>query len=318
MVIAIYLKIRFSQIMRFSQQIGLFRLLFILCCIFFIYNIIYQYSDYYQLPILFFIIIYRYQSFRRDRTFIKQSIKYNYWIYWIDYTIFATLIIPLSIIKGYYLDLVLYSIIIFVTPFLSNIKIRTKNLSIPFFRKGSYEYKSMLRRFYLIIILIYIFSFIGLYNDNERIFYFCIFISSLVWLSSLIKTETPLYILTYNNSRNLIQEKILNNLLNTSVLYIPFLLISILGGWKTIGFTLQLLIVTQLMITGSNIIKYWFNNNEFITSLLVVLILIPLFILAMIYPLFIFLYLGLDIVIIFKAIDKLDFFFKHDNNPKLK
>lgn len=318
MLIAIYLKIRLYQIIRLSQQIGIFRLIFVLCCLCFLCTALYLFSNYYYLPALFFVVIYRYQCYRRDKPFIKQTIRHSHLIYWIDYTIFAIFLMSISIIKGYYLDLLLYPIIILITPFLFNTKIRIKALNIPFFRKGSYEYKSMFRRFYPIIFLLYILSFIGLYNNNERVLYFCCIVSSVLWLSSLIKAEIPIYIFNYSNSRNLIQEKTLNIIFNTGLLYSSFLLIALLGGWETICFTMLLLVNTLLMTIGSNILKYCFNNNELITGLLVASLLIPLFIMSMIYPLFIILYLALDIFIIVSAMDKLDLFFNHDNNTKFK
>ncbi len=318
MLVIVFLKIKVLQILRLFKQIGVFRCLFLMLLIYLFPVILYKSADQYYLPILFFVSIYTYRSSRPDKKFIKQICQSNYLIYWAEYTLLSLLFIPISLIKEFYSDLFFYPIVILVAPFLFNIKFKKKAFSIPFFRKGSYEYQSMFRSNYPIIIITYIVSFVALYNENERVLYFCCFLSSIIWFSCLLKSEPLIYMLNYRNSQSLVQEKVLNVLLNFSLLYLPFFFISLFGGW-TIIYTVILIFVSILSVSiGSGMLKYCFPANNLLTTLIAFSVMIPLGIMSVIYPWFVVLYLLLDIFIIFRALDKLDTFFCYDNDTTFK
>lgn len=312
-----YFKLRLRQIGRLILQIGIFRTLFLLAIVLVLFFGIYKSVVNYFLPVLFLVAAYCYYNSRSDKGFLKMMYSNRYILYWIENLLISIPFISISCLKGFYYDLFIYPIFILITPFLQTIKINRKALPIPFFRKGSYEYQTMLRRSYLFILILYILSFLGLYNGNERVFYSACFMSSMLWLVSLVKPEPLIYILNYSNSRDLIKNKIQNIVYNTLVLYLPFFIISIWGGWTVIGMTAYLYWVTICSTIGINILKYCLSQNEFLTIIITLFVLLPLAIMSIIYPIFIVFNILLNIFIIFRASDKLNSFFSYDNNTTI-
>ena len=314
MFIQTYLKFRILQFLRIFQQVGIFRSIFLVLISGLLITIVYKLAENFCLPILFCFTIFARHNSRSDKKKLTSMLPNSNILYWIEYSFISLIFLLLSVIKGFYTDLFFYPIIIFTLPFLKSIRVRNIALSMPWFRKGSYEYQIMFRNSYPVLLICYIIAFLGLYNDNERVFYFGYFISSIFWFLPLLKPEPTIYMLNYLSSTNLIKIKTSNIIVNTLVLSVPFLLISPIGEWITMGMIVILVVSTICSTIGINMLKYCFSGNEFLATMIAVSVLVPLFIMSIIYPLFVLFNLLLNVFIIFRASDKLDLLFNYDNN----
>ncbi len=310
-----YLKIRSNQLVRSLREVGVIRgsFLFFLVCFFFVFL---QKLHIQYLPLcLYMMIIYIHHSSRKDKEFLKLNISsHTLLIYWCEYFIISIPFALISLLNDHGLHLLFYIVFILITPFLFVFQMKIPKLDFPFFRKGSYEFQIMFKHNYMALLACYFIGFLGIYNGNERVLYVFSAILGILWLSFLINTEPLHYIVIFRSSKDLLANKIYNILYNSIILYFPFILMGLFFGSECLG-TVLLLYVTLLLVSISfNMLKYCLLGNKFVVSLYGVLGIIPLGIVSVIYPLATIGLLFLNLLLIIRASEKLEIYFRYDQN----
>lgn len=168
-----YLKVKFRILYRSIQGIGLLRFAFIFILLVFGSLALCMNAEPRLIPIIFLLFIFFYHSYRKDKKFLQVYFRQTYLLFWFEYALLSLPFIALSLIRQDYISLLAYPILVFLSPFIFNKRLQKWRLSFPFLSKGSYEFQTGFRSQWLVFICSYLVAFLGIYNGNHRILYFC-------------------------------------------------------------------------------------------------------------------------------------------------
>jgi len=273
MIVVTILKIRCIQLLRMLKEIGFIRdivlLVFVAFLSMLVIQTIKQSSHSMIVSILAGLTVLSIHASRKDKHFIKINFKSGYFIFLVEY---LTLLIPVLIVFIIYKDwinslvLILSCILIpriylnlglrnvsstlklLLNPFSSNFSYKV-NITIPIVNPKAFEWISGLRRNFIILIPLYLlflaFSF-KQYIGPVAIFVMSVLVSGFYYIG-----ESREFIELFSrNYRTFLLQKIKMNLMYLGIIFVPFVLVSLIfqpATWFILLGTIILAIMIQVI-----------------------------------------------------------------------
>lgn len=306
MIITIF-KIRLSQFFRTLKGIGLFRIIALLLILWFVSFIGFHFLI---LPentitslIVIVLLLLSLHASRKDKHFIKTTIKSPYSIYLIEYLL---LILPFLVIWTVYLNWIgvgllilivlliplisinlklqyLGSIIkVLINPFSSNLNSKFK-VSLPFISISSFEWISGIRRNVISLAPVYLFILAFSFKPYVAVV-------GLIFLSILISgfyyNGEPREFVEFfaKNPREFMLRKIFINLKQLIILFTPILIIAMIFQTPTWHYLIIAMVYSSLIQVLAIVFKYGLfeenanlNRNSIIVLVNIFCVIVPLF-----------------------------------------
>ena len=306
-MIITFFKIRLSQFLRLLKGIGLFRIIVLLLILWFVSFTVFSFlilpENTSKSLIVIALLLLSIHASRKDKHFIKTTIKSSYSIYlseylflilpflviwivynnWIGIGLLIPIVLLISLIS---IDLKLQylgSIIkLLINPFSSNLNSKFK-VSLPFISNSSFEWISGIRRNLLLLFPVYLFFLAFSFKPYVAVVGL-IFISILV--SGFYYLGEPREFVEFfaKNPREFILRKIFINLKQLLILFTPILIIALLFQTSTWYYLIGAVIISFLIQVLTIVFKYGLfeenanlNRNSIITSINILFVIVPLF-----------------------------------------
>lgn len=306
MILTIY-KIRLSQFFRLLKGIGLFRIIALLFILWFVSFLVFQFlispeNTFISLVVIVLLLLSLHAS-RKDKHFIKTTIKSPYPIYLSEYLL---LIFPFLVIWIVHLNWIgagllllfvlsiplisinlklqnLGSIIkLLINPFSSNLNSKF-TVSLPFISSSSFEWISGIRRNLIFLFPVYLFILAFSFKPYVAVVGL-IFMSILI--SGFYYYGEPREFVEFfaKNPSEFIQRKIFINLKQLIILFVPILIIAIIFQPHTWYYLIGAIIISFFIQVLAIIFKYGLfeqnanlNRNSIIVLLNILFVIVPMF-----------------------------------------
>lgn len=304
----LYFKIRKNILFRYINLLGVGYIIIISLFLALICVLIYNIASSFALPVLYAISIYFFHSYRKDLSFLKGLFYHNIlFLNMIEYALIATPYWAISLLSGYYIDLLLYPIIVIIFSILPQYKLKYPKISNPLFQKGGYEYETEFRINYIFLFLCYIISIIAIINTNNRIFYFLCAIIGLLYCNSLLKKVPYLYLINFLCVKDLWKRTIKMIIYNNLILFIiPF--ITLLFAKNLCINELNIIVLIYVSSIGlsfsSFLLKIWMFSNS-AAQILFIIVLFPVYVVSIYNPIYIVLFIPIILFIAYEVNKKI-------------
>jgi hypothetical protein len=235
-------------------------------------------------PALLCIILFYIHTYRKDKFFIQLSFeKKNIVLYWLEYSIISLPFLLISLYKGYYIDFLLYVLIVLVAPLIFRYRIKGFSVNCCLFRKGSYEYQLSFRNNYRLSVLFYFLALAGLFHDNRNMFFVFYGLVGLLYIFPLLNTEPLIYTANFLCIKDLIEVKLKNILFNNLVLYLPLFVVCVIKNihWTA---TLIFLYFWIVLLSFCSLLIRYANDSHIVTAIIFFVVLLPASVVFLIYP----------------------------------
>lgn len=271
-IIIQYLRMQSLFLSRFCMNLGPFRIAFLLVLIVVLYmNLLFMPS--YVPIILYGLLIYIYNSMKKDREFLRIVIGKKFKIcYFILYMILALPFFIVSILKANWSELALYPFVAICVTFIPTIKnnVRLRFLH-PLLTKDAYEFLSGFRISGVWYVVLFVISVMGAINGNVKIskvmLVVAIYILNLFYMIDY-RSE---YVLNYSNAKSIFFLKIKNMLINSAVCLIPFFVLILAFEHTTHSFYICVLlyIISVMTMICTLSFRILFEKSDIVEALLV-------------------------------------------------
>lgn len=170
---------------------------------------------------------------RGDRTFLQSLSGRGYrWLYLTDYFLLSMPFVILSLLNGYFQEMVLYGAAIGLIPMIPKVNLQLPFPTHPLLMKGGYEYQNSFRLSVIFYFALLTVSLFGLCYGNLRIAEVSLTLFILIFGFLLAQPVRSSYLYNYHSVRYLFWMKIRLSLLNSIVLLGPFLLLMLIGDFS--------------------------------------------------------------------------------------
>lgn len=282
-------KVRISQFFRLLNEIGLFRVIFLLIILGFVLFFTYQFITTSENTIISLILIalllLSVHTSRKDKPFLEAIIKQPYLIYLSEYMVLTLPVLVIWIVKNNWIGAGILLLVVFIIPLIYyNLQFRylgsiiqllinpfnpnlnlTVKTRLPFISSSSFEWISGIRRNLLILIPVYLLVLVFSFKPYVAVV-------GLIFLSLIISGfyfygESREFVEFYAKSpRKFIVKKIYTNLRHLIVVFAPILIIALIFQISTWRFLLGALIVSIFIQVLTIIFKYsLFEENANLT-----------------------------------------------------
>lgn len=309
-----YFKIRLLALYRSWYGIGMFRALIILLLLLVFMAIYIHLIPNYFSNVLIGSMIYMLHTNRKDKKFIKSIFrKKSTIIYWTEYLLLSSFFLVVMIYKEFYNEIYIALILIISSPFTFVFKIKWKGINNPLFLKGGYEYILGLRTYFVLMLVCYSLCLIGIFKDNLNITFVFYMAIGILFSTFLTQPEPLIYSKQYSSVKNFIYLKLKQILWNNFATLIPIAVICVFvhsGASKTIIYAF--ILINILTITAFFIKQV--IRNKFITELLLLLLIVPIYIGSFLYYLLIVPFVLIMLLALKKTITNLTPLYYYDKS----
>jgi hypothetical protein len=202
---------------------------------------------------------------RGDITLLKSLVGKKYKQYFaIEYFILAIPFILISIFKGYFYDILLCVLIACLLPLVPRIRINFHMLTNPFLIKGSYNYQSSFRVFFIFYMLSLIASIMGVVYCNIRILQISMLVIVYIIANLICQPIKKYHLYNYCSLKHFRLMNIKMVFFNTAVILFPFLIIYYVNNINTNVFLwcVKVYFITVLFFIQTECLRYVFSKNQ--------------------------------------------------------
>lgn len=280
-----YLKIRIKEILRILLGIGILRVvcLFLICMC----GILFLVNTEKGILIFFLLCLGGYHSYRQDKYFLKCNFTDINAFFRKEYFIIGALFIVFELLHKHWLSVLGMISFTLLIPFSKKIQFYSRAIRLRFLCQCNLEYIIMVRKYWLIYVLLVLFSIMGLIHDNPRI----IKVSMIIWgiiQSSAYNEKTSIYtIINYKNYNTLQRMLWKGSVLNSCISFttFAFLLSFSIYDVKNFAFLASCIIAAILYLQGVALMSLVSENNFSFTIFRIVIFSV-VFICSCLMPLF--------------------------------
>lgn len=310
----LYIKLKYKNIKRILWNLGTFRVIFLAFISIAFVTILLTHPNHYLIPFIYFVSTYGYHSYRNDLNFLKSIyIKISYLLIR-EYLLLSIPFILIHIIREDWAELTIYPLITLSIYFLPAFRLKTNFLfSIPFLKKGGYEFNRGLRKNFLLYLLFIFLFFQGSYYHNISLSMFAGIICMLTFAGFYILPIKTYNLLNYKNVYMFFRHKISVIVFNLLLLYIPYIFIACFSNerMELFNFLLKLYISSNLFITGVCLLRYICNESVSLMLIIIVTVLFPAWITSCLSWFGFIFFIPIFFSLILSAFRNLKYYFEH-------
>ena len=292
----LYMNLRSKQIVRLFAGIGPFRCLFLIGIAAILFYAFTKVTSVWVLPVCYLLMLWLYHNNRKDKEFLSLQMHGIKRLFTAEYLLLGLPFITSGIIAANYISLPLIILIAVVMPWIHPVRFHSIILPMPLLYCGDLLYRRMFRKQVLPYAVLLFLSFMGVLHDNINLCKVCLILWGAIQGTAYMVTP-PKHELSVYNSFGMYQLILVKSgLRNIFITMFPFivLILVLIHDTEAILFCLVLFSSTLLYQLNMGMARFSFETQT-VMGIYWLLFPLPLFLVSIITPVVLILYLTFNI-----------------------
>ena len=292
----LYMNLRSKQIVRLFAGIGPFRCLFLIGIAAILFYAFTKIMSVWILPVCYLLILWLYHNNRKDKEFLSLQVHGIKRLFTAEYLLLGLPFIISGIIAANYISLPLIILIAVVMPWIHPVRFHSIVLPIPLLYNGDLLYRRMFRKQVPLYAVLLFLSFMGVLHDNINLCKVCLILWGAIQGTAYMVTP-PKHELSVYNSFGMYQLILVKSgLRNIFITMFPLivLILVLIHDTEAILFCLVLFSSTLLYQWNMGMARFSFETQT-VMGIYWLLFPLPLFLVSIITPVVLILYLTFNI-----------------------
>lgn len=293
----LYMNLRSKQIVRVLAGIGLFRCLFLIGIAAILFYAFAKVTSVWVLPVCYLLMLWLYHNSRKDKEFLSLQVQGIKRLFTAEYLLLGLPFIISGIIAANYISLPVIILIAVVMPWIRPVRFHSIVLPIPLLYSGDLLYRRMFRKQVPLYAVLLLLSFMGVLHDNINLCKVCLILWGAIQGTAYMVTP-PKHELSVYNSFGMYQLILVKSGLSNIFITMFSLIVLILvlrHDTETILFCLALFSSTLLYQWNMGMARFSFETQT-VMGIYWLLFPLPLFLVSIITPVVLILYLTFNII----------------------
>lgn len=298
----LYMNLRSKQIVRLLAGIGPFRCLFLIGIAAILFYAFTKVTSVWILPVCYLLILWLYHNSRKDKEFLSLQVHGIKRLFTAEYLMLGLPFITSGIIAANYISLPVIILIAVVMPWIHPVRFHSIVLPIPLLYSGDLLYRRMFRKQVPLYAVLLFLSFMGVLHDNINLCKVCLILWGAIQGTAYMVTP-PKHELSVYNSFGMYQLILVKSgLRNIFITMFPLIVLILVLRHDTeaILFCLVLFSSTLLYQLNMGMARFSFETQT-VMGIYWLLFPLPLFLVSIITPVVLILYLALNIGLTFSV-----------------
>ena len=292
----LYMNLRSKQILRLFAGIGPFRCLFLIGIAVILFYAFTKVTSVWILPVCYLLMLWLYNNNRKDKEFLSLQMHGVKKLFTAEYLSLGLPFIISGIIAANYISLPVFILIAVVMQWIHPVRFHSIVLPIPLLYNGDLLYRRMFRKQVLPYAVLLFLSFMGVLHDNINLCKVCLILWGAIQGTAYMVTP-PKHELSVYNSFGMYQLILVKSgLRNIFITMFPLIVLMLVLRHDTeaILFCLVLFSSTLLYQWNMGMARFSFETQT-VMGIYWLLFPLPLFLVSIITPVVLILYLALNI-----------------------
>ena len=294
--ISLYMNLRSKQIVRVLAGIGPFRCLFLIGIAAILFYAFTKVTSVWILPVCYLLILWLYHNSRKDKEFLFLQVHGIKRLFMAEYLLLGLPFIISGIIAANYISLSVIMLTAIVLPWIHPVRFHSIVLPMPLLYRGDLLYRRMFRKQVPLYAVLLFLSFMGVLHGNINLCKVCLILWGAIQGTAYMVTP-PKHELSIYNSYGMYQLILVKSgLRNIFITMFPFivLMLVLIHDAEAILFCLVLFSSALLYLWNMGIARFSFET-QIVMETYWLLLSLPLFIVSILNPVILILYLALNI-----------------------
>ena len=290
------MNLRSKQIVRVLAGIGPFRCLFLIGIAAILFYAFTKVTNVWILPVCYLLILWLYHNSRKDKEFLFLQVHGIKRLFIAEYLLLGLPFIISGIIAANYISLPVIMLTAVVMPWIHPVRFHSIVLPMPLLYSGDLLYRRMFRKQVPLYTALLILSFMGVLHNNINLCRVCLILWEAIQGTAYMVTP-PKHELSVYNSYGMYQLTLVKSgLRNIFITMLPFILLMLvlIHDAEAILFCLVLFSSALLYLWNMGIARFSFET-QIVMEIYWLLLPLPLFIVSILNPVILILYLALNI-----------------------
>lgn len=290
------MNLRSKQIVRVLAGIGPFRCLFLIGIATILFYAFTKVTSVWILPVCYLLILWLYHNSRKDKEFLFLQVHGIKRLFMAEYLLLGLPFIISGIIAANYISLSVIMLTAIVLPWIHPVRFHSIVLPMPLLYRGDLLYRRMFRKQVPLYAVLLFLSFMGVLHGNINLCKVCLILWGAIQGTAYMVTP-PKHELSVYNSYGMYQLILVKSgLRNIFITMFPFivLMLVLIHDAEAILFCLVLFSSALLYLWNMGIARFSFET-QIVMETYWLLLSLPLFIVSILNPVILILYLALNI-----------------------
>lgn len=292
----LYMNLRSKQIVRLFAGIGPFRCLFLIGIAAILFYAFAKVTSVWILPVCYLLILWLYHNSRKDKEFLSLQVQGIKGLFTVEYLLLGLPFIISGIIAANYISLPVIILTAVVMPWIRPVRFHSIVLPIPLLYSGDLLYRRMFRKQVPLYAVLLFLSFMGVLHDNINLCKVCLILCGVIQGTAYMVTPQKHELSVYNSFgmyQLILVKSGLSNIFITMFSLIVLILV-LRHDTETILFCLALFSSTLLYQWNMGMARFSFETQT-VMGIYWLLFPLPLFLVSIITPVVLILYLIFNI-----------------------
>lgn len=291
----LYMNLRSKQIVRLLAGIGPFRCLFLIGIAAILFYAFTKVTSVWILPVCYLLILWLYHNSRKDKEFLSLQVHGIKRLFMAEYLMLGLPFITSGIIAANYISLPVIILIAVVMSWIHPVRFHSIVLPIPLLYNGDLLYRRMFRKQVLPYAVLLFLSFMGVLHDNINLCKVCLILWGAIQGTAYMVTPSKHELSVYNSFGMYQLILVKSGLRNIFITMFPLIVLILVlrHDTETILFCLVLFSSTLLYQWNMGMARFSFETQT-VMGIYWLLFPLPLFLVSIINPVVLILYLALN------------------------
>lgn len=292
----LYMNLRSKQIVRLFAGIGPFRCLFLIGIAAILFYAFAKVTSVWILPVCYLLILWLYHNSRKDKEFLSLQVQGIKGLFTAEYLLLGLPFIISGIIAANYISLPVIILIAVVMPWIHPVRFHSIVLPIPLLYNGDLLYRRMFRKQVSLYAVLLFLAFMGVLHDNVNLCKVCLILWGAIQGTAYMVTPQKHELSVYNSFGMYQLILVKSGLRNIFITMFPFivLMLMLIHDSEAILFCLALFSSTLLYQWNMGMARFSFETQT-VMGIYWLLFPLPLFLVSIITPVVLILYLTFNI-----------------------
>ena len=292
----LYMNLRSKQMVRVLAGIGPFRCLFLIGIAAILFYAFAKVTSVWVLPVCYLLMLWLYHNSRKDKEFLSLQVHGIKRLFTAEYLLLGLPFIISGIIAANYISLPVIILIAVVMPWIHPVRFHSIAMPMPLLYSGDLLYRRMFRKQVLPYAVLLFLSFMGVLHDNINLCKVCLILCGVIQGTAYMVTPQKHELSVYNSFgmyQLILVKSGLSNIFITMFSLIVLILV-LRYDTETILFCLALFSSTLLYQWNMGMARFSFETQT-VMGIYWLLFPLPLFLVSIITPVVLILYLIFNI-----------------------
>ena len=291
----LYMNLRSKQMVRVLAGIGPFRCLFLIGIAAILFYAFAKVTSVWVLPVCYLLMLWLYHNNRKDKEFLSLQVHGIKRLFTAEYLLLGLPFIISGIIAANYISLPVIILIAVVMPWIHPVRFHSIAMPMPLLYSGDLLYRRMFRKQVLPYAVLLFLSFMGVLHDNINLCKVCLILWGAIQGTTYMVTP-PKYELSVYNSFGMYQLILVKSgLRNIFITMFPFIVLILVLRHDTEAMLFCLVLFSSTLLYQWNMGMARFSfETQTVMGIYWLLFPLPLFLVSIITPVVLILYLALN------------------------